>query len=197
MPVYCVVFRQKAAMRNLQEVVQGSLPSSDLMYPQGAVTSHITQGVSRQVHQNVIEHNDILHQKKETSFNQMIQSMINDMWPVVTRTIKSSINISNIDKDEYDQMVETLMPQLVQTIQSSDVRRVLGYPVVEDEVKLVIPGGSNRVRRKRISYSIYDLTDKMFSRMVFAFYFKILSRRCIYLICYFPIFNIVLPIYLF
>ena len=162
-------------------MVQEVLPTTGLMSSQEMVTSRIAEHVSHLVQENVIERNNNLGKKKEASMNKRIQSMINDMWPIVTRTIMESIDISNINKAKYDRMVDKLMPELLQTVQSSQVRRVLGYPIVKDEVKIAISNSPNTVRRKRISYSEYDLTDMMFSRMVLKCLFIALNLYDIHL----------------
>ena len=142
----------------VQKVVQDLLSSNDVTH-QEAVTSHITEGIRRLVDRNVAERNKILKQQKEASLNQLVQSMINDMWSIVSDTIRNSIDTSNIDKDKYDQMVKRVIPEIIQTVESSAVKKVLSYPVVEDELQIII-------RSNNLSYSVNDLTDKMFRRLV-------------------------------
>ena len=93
--------------------------------------------------------------------NQIVQSIINDMWATTTRTIKdSSLDTDSIDSSKYALMVKQLIPELIKSTNNSLVRKVLGYAVIEDELNIIIRKTNNA------SYSVQELTDKIFSKLV-------------------------------
>ena len=141
-----------------EKIVQELLSDNDVKH-QEEVTSHIAQDLEALVQKGVVERRDIMKEKRENSLNKLVQSMINDMWPIVTSTIKESIDTSNINKANYDRTVRRLLPQLVQTVEDTHLRKVLSYPVVEDELKIII-------RSNNLTYSEHDLADMIFGRLV-------------------------------
>ena len=147
----------------VQNIVQELLSSNDVEH-QNAVTSQIAADLEGLVQKGVVERSEIMREKKENSLNNLVQSMINDMWPIVTDTIKESIDTSNINKAAYDRMVRRLIPELIQTVEDAHLRKVLSYPVVEDELKIII-------RSNNLTYSEHDLADMIFGRLVNKFLF--------------------------
>ena len=75
----------------VQNIVQELLSSNDVEH-QNAVTSQIAADLEVLVQKCVIERSEIMREKKENSLNNLVQSMINDMWPIVTDTIKEYID---------------------------------------------------------------------------------------------------------
>lgn len=143
----------------VQKAVQTQVTSSDAMYTQEDVTEQIIRQLGTRVSNGVNDRQKFLNNKRETRLNQIVQSMINKMWAITTSTIKdSSLDTYNIDSTEYGLMVEELIPELIKSANNSDVRKVLVYPVIKDELNIII-------RKNDVSCSIQELTDKIFSKL--------------------------------
>ena len=145
----------------VHEVVRDLMSSPDAMYSPEEVTFAIMSRVYPLITDGVNERNKFLAQRKETRLNQIVQSIINDMWATTTRTIKdSSLDTDSIDSSKYALMVKQLIPELIKSTNNSLVRKVLGYAVIEDELNIIIRKTNNA------SYSVQELTDKIFSKLV-------------------------------
>ena len=144
----------------IQNVVQDIVTSSDATYTQDAVTMAIIDILGPLVNKGIAERQKLLDEKKEAQLNKIVQSTINEMWPVATQTIQDSpLDTYNIEKSTYGQMVHDLIPELIKSTNYSGIHKVLGYPVIKDELNIII-------RKKNVSCSVQELTDKIFSKLV-------------------------------
>ena len=114
------------------------------------------------VRKYVNRRNGMLTQKKEASIHGMLQETKSEMEPFIREAIANSIDdISEIQKSQYDKMIEKLLvPALVEAEKSEHVLTMLKYPIVKDEMKILI-------KQNDTSYSsANDLSDGIFGKMV-------------------------------
>jgi len=121
-----------------------------------AVAGHFSQPLTVKM----AVRNKFLDEERETTLNTAVQSMINDMWAITSSKIReSSIDTYNVSRSQYRRLVKELLPELAQATNYSDVKKVIGYPVIADEFNLII-------RKDNNTGSVQELTDKMFLKLV-------------------------------
>ena len=70
-----------------------------------------------------------------------------------------SLDTRNVSKTMYRKMVKELLPELSQSTNYTSVQKTLMFPVIKDELNLIIRNGND-------TGSIHELTDKMFDKLV-------------------------------
>ena len=127
---------------------------------QEQVTSGVVDSVLLSLRSTVDKANKALDERREIALKQLTNSIINDMWAITSSKIRdSSMDTYNVNQAEYQTLVEDLLPELAQATDLTDVKTVLGYPVISDELNLII-------RKTNDTGSVHELTDKMFSKLV-------------------------------
>ena len=127
---------------------------------QEQVTSGVVDSVLFSLRSTVDKANKALDERREIALKQLTNSIINDMWAITSSKIRdSSMDTYNVNQAEYQALVEDLLPELAQATDLTDVKTVLGYPVISDELNLII-------RKTNDTGSMHELTDKMFSKLV-------------------------------
>ena len=128
-------------------------------------TEEITEDIAKQVSQIKLtkmmeERNQNLIEKREMILNKFVHSMINEMWTITSNKIRDmSLDPENIDKTIFRQMIKELTPELAQSTNYRSVQKTLMYPVITDELNLII-------RNNNDTGSVHELTDKMFDKLV-------------------------------
>ena len=128
-------------------------------------TEEITEDIAKQVSQIKLtkmmeERNQNLIEKREMILNKFVHSMINEMWTITSNKIRDMpLDPENIDKTIYRQMIKELTPELAQSTNYRSVQKTLMYPVITDELNLII-------RNNNDTGSVHELTDKMFDKLV-------------------------------
>lgn len=126
---------------------------------QEQVTSGVVDSVLFSLRSTVDKANKALDERREIALKQLTNSIINDMWAITSSKIRdSSMDTYNVNQAEYQALVEDLLPELAQATDLTDVKTVLGYPVISDELNLII-------RKTNDTGSVHELTDKMFSKL--------------------------------
>ena len=144
----------------IDKVVMDLVPS-----PTTTTTTEITEQIANQVSQIKLfklmeKRNKNLMEKREMVLNQFVHAMINDMWTITSNKIRDmSLDTRNVSKTLYRQMVKELLPELSQSTNYTSVQRTLMFPVIKDELNLII-------RNDNDTGSIHGLTDKMFDKLV-------------------------------
>ena len=123
------------------------------------VTSGITMHVLHVLGGALNERNKLIVERREMRLKQLTQSIINDMWSLTSDKIRESLDTENVSKTEYSQMVMELLPELSDATNHSGVQKVLLYPVIKDELNLIIMKNNN-------TGTVHDLTDKIFMKLV-------------------------------
>ena len=139
----------------------------DLVTAESKTQEQVTSGVvdsvlfSHPVFRSTVDKaNKALDERREIALKQLTNSIINDMWAITSSKIRdSSMDTYNVNQAEYQALVEDLLPELAQATNLTDVKTVLGYPVISDELNLII-------RKTNDTGSVHELTDKMFSKLV-------------------------------
>ena len=86
--------------------------------------------------------------------------MINDMWTTTSNKIKDvPLDTHNVSTSLYRQMLKELLPELSQSTNYSSVQETLMYPVITDELNLII-------RKSNDTGTVHELTDKIFDKLV-------------------------------
>ena len=128
-------------------------------------TEEITEDIAKQVSQIKLtkmmeERNQNLIEKREMILNKFVHSMINEMWTITSNKIRDMpLDPENVDKTIYRQMIKELTPELAQSTNYRSVQKTLMYPVITDELNLII-------RNNNDTGSVHELTDKMFDKLV-------------------------------
>ena len=124
------------------------------------ITAAVADHFSQPLTQKMAVRNKFLDEERENTLNSAVQSMINDMWAISSSKIReSSIDTYNVSRSQYRRLVKELLPELAQSTNYSDVKKVIGYPVIADEFNLII-------RKDNNTGSVQELTDKMFLKLV-------------------------------
>ena len=125
------------------------------------ITDEIANQVSQlKLHKTVKERNQNLVQKREMILDQTVHSMINDMWTITSNKIREvELDTHNVSKSLYGQMVKDLLSELSQATNISSVQTRLAFPVITDELNLII-------RKNNDTGTVYELTDKIFDKLV-------------------------------
>ena len=125
------------------------------------ITDEIASQVSQlKLHKIVKERNQNLVQKREMTLDQTVHSMINDMWTITSNKIREvELDTHNVSKSLYGQMVKDLLLELSQATNISSVQTRLAFPVITDELNLII-------RKNNDTGTVYELTDKIFDKLV-------------------------------
>ena len=106
------------------------------------------------------ERNQNLVEKRDMILNQYVHSMINDMWTTTSNKIKDvPLDTHNVSTSLYRQMLKELLPELSQSTNYSSVQETLMYPVITDELNLII-------RKSNDTGTVHELTDKIFDKLV-------------------------------
>jgi len=127
-------------------------------------TEEITEDIAKQVSQIKLtkmmeERNQNLIEKREMILNKFVHSMINEMWTITSNKIRDMpLDPENVDKTIYRQMIKELTPELAQSTNYRSVQKTLMYPVITDELNLII-------RNNNDTGSVHELTDKMFDKL--------------------------------
>lgn len=119
------------------------------------ITTHVLQVLGRALN----ERNKLLVERREIRLKQLTQSIINDMWSITSDKIRESLDTQNVSETEYRQMVRELLPELSAATNHSGVQKVLLFPVISDELNLIISKSND-------TGTVQDLTDKMFIKLV-------------------------------
>ena len=86
--------------------------------------------------------------------------MINDMWTITSNKIRAvELDTHNVSKSLYGQMVKDLLSELSQATNISSVQTRMAFPVITDELNLII-------RKNNDTGTVYELTDKIFDKLV-------------------------------
>lgn len=123
------------------------------------VTSGIAEHVLKVLARGINERNKLVIENREMRLKQVTQSMVNDMWAITSDKIRESLDTRNVSETEYLQMIRELLPELSAATNHSGVQTVLGFPVISDELKLIISKSNN-------TGSVQELTDKIFTKLV-------------------------------
>ena len=123
------------------------------------VTSGITVHVLQILGGALNERNKLIVERREMRLKQLTHSIINDMWTITSDKIRESLDTQNVSETEYRQMVRELLPELAAATNHSGVKKVLLFPVISDELNLIIMKNNN-------TGTVQDLTDKMFIKLV-------------------------------
>jgi len=122
-------------------------------------TSGVAESVLQTLKKNIDEANKVLDERREAALNQLTHSIINDMWAITSSKIRnSSVDTYNVSKSEYQLLVKELLPELAQATNLTEFKKVLSYPVIVDELNLII-------RKTNVTGSVQELTDKMFTKL--------------------------------
>ena len=143
---------------NISDVIEDLVTAESETQEQ--VTSGVVDSVLFSLRSTVDKANKALDERREIALKQLTNSIINDMWAITSSKIRdSSMDTYNVNQAEYQALVEDLLPELAQATDLTDVKTVLGYPVISDELNLII-------RKTNDTGSVHELTDKMFSKLV-------------------------------
>ena len=125
------------------------------------ITDEIANQVSQLKLSNMVkERNRNLVEKREMTLDQTVHSMINDMWTITSNKIREvELDTHNVSKSLYGQMVKDLLSELSQATNISSVQTRLAFPVITDELNLII-------RKNNDTGTVYELTDKIFDKLV-------------------------------
>lgn len=123
------------------------------------VTSAISKHVLHILTRVFQDRNSLVVERKEMRLKQVVQSLINDMWPIASKKITDSLDTRNVSATEYRQMVTELLPELSASTNFSGVQEVLLFPVIADELALII-------RYNNDTGSVQDLTDSLLNKLV-------------------------------
>ena len=133
--------------------------------PAVKTTEEITEDIANQVAQIKLtkimeERNQNLVEKREMTLNKFVHSMINEMWTITSNKIRDmQLDPENVDKTIFRQMIKELTPELAQSTNYRSVQKTLMFPVITDELNLII-------RNNNDTGSVHELTDMMFDKLV-------------------------------
>ena len=143
----------------------GKVVSELVPSPTYKTLDEITDEIANQVSQLklsklVRERNRNLVDKREMTLDQTVHSMINDMWTITSNKIRAvELDTHNVSKSLYGKMVKDLLSELSQATNISSVQTRLMFPVITDELNLII-------RKNNDTGTVYELTDKIFDKLV-------------------------------
>ena len=150
---------------NKMKLCIGKVVSELVPSPTYKTLDEITDEIANQVSQLklsklVRERNRNLVDKREMTLDQTVHSMINDMWTITSNKIRAvELDTHNVSKSLYGQMVKDLLTELSQATNISSVQTRLAFPVITDELNLII-------RKNNDTGTVYELTDKIFDKLV-------------------------------
>ena len=145
---------------SIGKVVTELVPS-----PAVKTSEEITEDIANQVAQIKLnkmmeERNQNLVEKREITLNKFVHSMINEMWTIASNKIRDMpLDPENVDKTIFRQMIKELTPELAQSTNYRSVKKTLMFPVIKDELSLIIQNNND-------TGSVHELTDKMFDKLV-------------------------------
>ena len=145
---------------SIGKVVTELVPS-----PAVKTSEEITEDIANQVAQIKLnkmmeERNQNLVEKREITLNKFVHSMINEMWTIASNKIRDMpLDPENVDKTIFRQMIKELTPELAQSTNYRSVKKTLMFPVITDELSLIIQNDND-------TGSVHELTDKMFDKLV-------------------------------
>ena len=162
--IYKFIFLDDIVLKKMKLSI-GKVVSELVPSPTYKTLDEITDEIANQVsqlklHKTVKERNQNLVQKREMILDQTVHSMINDMWTITSNKIREvELDTHNVSKSLYGQMVKDLLSELSQATNISSVQTRLAFPVITDELNLII-------RKNNDTGTVYELTDKIFDKLV-------------------------------
>ena len=162
--IHIFIFLDELVMNKMKLCI-GKVVSELVPSPTYKTLDEITDEIANQVSQlklskMVRERNRNLVEKREMTLDQTVHSMINDMWTITSNKIREvKLNTHNVSKSLYGQMVKDLLTELSQATNISSVQTRLAFPVITDELNLII-------RKNNDTGTVYELTDKIFDKLV-------------------------------
>ena len=150
---------------NKMKLCIGKVVSELVPSPTYRTLDEITDEIANQVSQLklsklVRERNRNLVDKREMTLDQTVHSMINDMWTITSNKIRAvELDTHNVSQSLFGKMVKDLLSELSQATNISSVQTRLAFPVITDELNLII-------RKNNDTGTVYELTDKIFDKLV-------------------------------
>ena len=142
------------------KVFQELVPSPTFSTTEQILNDMMTEIATMKLVKMIKERNQNLVEKRDMILNQYVHSMINDMWTTTSNKIKDvPLDTHNVSTSLYRQMLKELLPELSQSTNYSSVQETLMYPVITDELNLII-------RKSNDTGTVHELTDKIFDKLV-------------------------------